>query len=232
MEMIPSIYEFLNALAFLRGAPSAYIVILTAAVILIIRDWRWSLIALLVQYLVVGLLFVDVLAPHLSFMKVIVGLFATLILYMTARQVNWGGLPVDVTDEESVQFRSYRFIRFGPYMLPTDSPFRVFLGLMVVFSAWALARNPLYPLPAVPQPVNLAIYALAGLGLVTLSLTSEPFKAGIGVLTMLTGFELFYSALEQSVAMIAFLSLINLTTVVAIAYLTQSRHTFLSILDQ
>lgn len=231
MEQIPNLLEFLQYLAFLRGEPSAYLVMLTAAIILIIRDWRWSLMVLLIQYLVVGLLFADLLPPHLSFMKVIVGLFATLILYLTARQVNWGDLPADVTHDESVQFHSDRFIRLGPYMLPTDTPFRVFLAILVVFSAWALAQNPLYPLPAVPQHLNLAIYALACLGLVKLSLTSEPLKAGIGLLTMLTGFELFYSALEQSVAMIAFLALVNLMTVVAITYLTQARHTFPTILD-
>ena len=57
-----------------------------------------------------------------------------------------------------------------------------------------------------------------------LGLTTEPLKAGMGLLTFMTGFELFYNNLEQSVAMIIFLALANLTLALTISYLTQTRH--------
>ena len=80
MIEIPNIIEFLNFFDFLRGYPSAYLVMITAALILIVRDWRWSLLFLALQYLVAGFLFADVLLPHLAFMKVLVGMFVCLIL--------------------------------------------------------------------------------------------------------------------------------------------------------
>ena len=52
----------------------------------------------------------------------------------------------------------------------------------------------------------LAVLALISMGLVTLSLTSEPLKAGMGLLTFLTGVDLFYSAVEQSVFMLTIMS--------------------------
>jgi hypothetical protein len=86
---MPNILDFLDFFSFLQGTLGTIVVLTTAATIFIVRDWRLSLISLAIQYLVVGFLFAEVLLPHLAFMMVIVGLFITLILYITARQVNW-----------------------------------------------------------------------------------------------------------------------------------------------
>ena len=51
MFEIPTIIEFLEFFDFLRGYPAAYLIMLTAALILIVRDWRWSLLFLILQYL-------------------------------------------------------------------------------------------------------------------------------------------------------------------------------------
>lgn len=231
MLEIPALTEFLAFFGFLRGYPAAYLIMFTAALILIVRDWRWSLLFLILQYLLVGFLFADVLLPHLAFMKVLVGMFVCLILYITARQVNWGRLPEDVTPDEAVQLRKERFVRLGTLVLPTDTPFRVFLALMVCLAVWAMAHRTDYLLPAVPEYFHIAVFALVGLGLVTLSLTGEPLMAGLGMLTFLTGIELFYSALEQSVAMLGLLGAVNIAIVLVIAYLTQARHSYQAILD-
>lgn len=231
MSGFPTIYDFLGYLDFVRGFPAAFIVLLTASLILIIRDWRWSLVAILIQYLIVGLLFADVLAPHLSFMKVVIGVFICLILYVTARQVNWGRLPEDVTHEEALRLGKLRILRFGPYMLPTDTPFRVFFALLVTISLWTLTQRPSFHLPAVPENVNFAILGMIGMGLVTLSLTSEPYKAGLGVLTFITGFELFYSAVDQSFNSMLIFAITNIVITLVVSYLTQLRHLFPALYD-
>lgn len=231
MLELPTIYEFLDYLSFLRGYPAAYLILITSALILILRAWRISLLALLVQYLIVGLLFADVLIPHLAFIKVIVGIFICLILFVTAQQVNWGRLPEDASIEEAVQMGADRLIRFGPYMLPTEWPFRLFLAVLISLTVLTVDQINEYQLPVVPDPVNLAIYALLAMGIVTFSLTSEPYKSGMGILSFLTGIELFFSALDTSLAIIAMFAAINLIVVLAIAHLTQARHAFQAILD-
>jgi hypothetical protein len=231
MIELPNIIQFLEFFDFLRGSPAAYLVMLTAGLLLVLRDWRWSLLFLAIQYAIAGLLFVDVLLPHLAFMKVLVGLFICLILYITARQVNWGKLPEDVTGEEAVQMRKERFVRLGTLVLPTDTPVRVFLALIVCLAIWAIAQPTGHLLPAAPDHFQLAVLALVGLGLVMLSLTSEPLMAGLGLLTFLTGAELFYSALEQSVAILGLLGVANLIVALVIAYLTQARHDYRALLD-
>jgi hypothetical protein len=54
-------------------------------------------------------------------------------------------------------------------------------------------------------------------------LTAEPLKAGLGLLTFMVGFELFYAALESSLSVVGFLGIANLFMALAIAYLASAR---------
>ena len=54
-------------------------------------------------------------------------------------------------------------------------------------------------------------------------LTAEPLKVGLGLLTFMAGFELFYAALESSLSVTGFLGIINLFMGLAIAYLVSAR---------
>jgi hypothetical protein len=227
----PTVFDWVERLSFLRGDPGAYLLLLTAAVIVVVRDWRWSLFALLAQYVAAAVLFAHVLDPRLAIVKLFIGLFICLILYLTARQVRWGQLPEDVSPAEAIQLREHRQIRFGSYLLPSTTPFRFFLVLMVALVVWALAQRPDYQLPLTAPHINLAVYALCGLGLLGMSLTAEPLKVGMGLLTFFTGFELFYNVLEQSVAMLVMLAGANLILALVIAYLVQARHAFVGLFD-
>lgn len=227
MPTFPTIFEWLERLDFLRGLPAAYLVLLAAGILTVIWDWRVAILALVGHYFAVGLLYAEVLDPRLAMVKLLVGVFVCLILYFTARQVGWGALPPDLSEEEALQWRGERRLRFGLYLSPGSLPFRLLLALLLIVVVVVLSRRPGYQLPAVPEAVNLAVYALVGLGLVNAGLTGEPLRSGIGLLLVLSGFELFYNTVEQSILMLAFLAGANLAVALAIAYLTQSRHALL-----
>ncbi len=231
MGEIPTIFDSLEWFSFLRGEPTGYLLVLTAFLILVISDLRWSLFALLAQYLLVGLLLVDVLLPHLALLKVLAGIFVCLILFITARQVNWGKLPDDVTAEEETILVNTGHLRMTGYSLKADFPFRLILGVLIVIGAWTLVENLGFRLPIVPDYFNLAIICLIALGLVITSLTSEPLKAGMGLLTFLTGFELIFGAFEQSGSIIVLFAATILILSLAISYLAQARHAYSAMLD-
>jgi hypothetical protein len=95
--------------------------------------------------------------------------------------------------------------------------FNLLAALIVAVAAYtAMVR---LPLPEVTSDVTLACYALVGLGLLLIGLSEEPMQAGIGVLTFLSGFDLFYVALEPSLAVAALIGALNFVIALVTAYL-------------
>lgn len=209
----PTIFDWIERLSFLHGTPAAYVVIITGLIIAVLWDWRVALLALTVQYVVTSLLFVDVLEPRLAIVKFFVGIFICLILYFAARQASASQRPeAGATEETNEKANSPE---------RTTIAFRTFLALMVALAALALSGRAGYRLPAVPTHVNLAIYGLVGMGLLLLALTTRPLTAGMGLLMIMTGFELFYNTLEQSTTILILLAAANLILALTISYLAQ-----------
>lgn len=230
----PTIFDWLERLDSLRGFTAAYAVLITAVLVVILWDWRLALLALAVQYFFAGLLFVDLLDPRLAIVKLLAGWFACLILYVTARQVNWGGRPPDVSAAELSNVAPERTFQIGRLQIPASLPLRLLLVLVMLWLITSLFQRPDFSLPAIAPTLaylSLAILALAGFGLLGLAITGEPLKAGMGVLMFMTGFELFYSALDQSATMLILLAAATLAITLAIAYLVQMRHAIPKLVD-
>lgn len=224
----PTIFDWINKYAAWRGLPAVYIVLLLTLVILVVHDWRISLLALLGQYLVSGLLFVEVLEPRLASVKVLVGLFVCLILYVTGRQV-YGGRQIRRELKTAVS-APIRQLRVGPFALSADTLFQIFLTALVLLVVLVLGQQERYSLPGIPMTLsflNLAIYGLTLLGMFVLSLSGEPLRASMGFFLVLIGFELFYSVQEQSVTTLVGLAALNLIVATAVAYLAQVRQRML-----
>lgn len=205
---MPTLPEVLAKLSFLMTTPAVVGLVITASLIVVLRDWRFSLAALLGQYVLAGLLLTRLIQPRVALTKVLIGALVCVVLYLTARLV-------DVSEREEGSPRGEPSL--------ADFAFRLLAALFVGLAAYSLSRR--YPLPEIPSAIGLACYWLASLGLLALTLAEKPLKAGMGLLTFLTGFELFYSALERSLSVVGFLGIANLLIALAIAYLTASSPT-------
>ncbi|MBM4464950.1 MAG: hypothetical protein FJ014_05190 [Chloroflexi bacterium] len=205
---MPTLPAALAKLSFLMTTPAIVGLVFTASLIVVIRDWRFSLAALSVQYVLVGLLLTQLIQPQVALIKVLIGALVCVVLYLTARLVDvsrGNGSPLP-----------------PPSSPPTlggeaDFAFRLLAALFVGLIAYSLSKR--YPLPEMSPDIGLACYWLASLGLLTLMLTEEPLKAGMGLLTLIAGFELFYSVLERSLSVAGFLGIANFLVALAVAYL-------------
>ena len=102
-------------------------------------------------------------------------------------------------------------------MISARASFNLLAALLVAVAAYTAMLR--IPLPEVPADVSLACYGLVGLGLLLIGLSEAPMQAGIGVLTFLAGFDLFYVALEPSLAVAALLGALSFTIALVMAYL-------------
>jgi len=192
--------------------------LITATVIIVLKDWRLCLWALLFQYVLVTLLLVRVMPLRVALVKVIVGGMVCLILYLTARRVHWG--------REIVVKEGY----FEPPpvpalwdVFPMNLGFRLFVALLAAVISYALASR--YPFVEQPEGIAHACYWLVAIGLLTVTLTRDPFKVGLGLLTFEAGFEVLFSTFEKSLSVAALLGVVNLLIALAIAHLTMAQIT-------
>lgn len=238
----PTIFDLLDRVAFLRGAPAAAVAL--AAAFVAVVGWDIALAgrqggrtrlsvtvlvfpALFGLYSVAGLLFVDVLDPRLAVVYVIAGLFVALILLVTGWQTNWGRPPRDLAAEETTRLDPERWRRVGPLVITHRALLRLALAAAALTFAWWTARVAGPLLPGLPEGVpylEAAVIGLTGLGLVGLSSSAEPLPAGVGLLVFLAGFALYYSLVDSSLTMVVALVVLQLVVALVASYLAQARY--------
>jgi hypothetical protein len=207
---LPSLYEVIDQLGFITRELAIVGLFLTGGIIVVVRDWRASLLALLGQYLLAGLVLSGMVLPEVALIKVLIGALICPMLYLAARQAGWGAgqnKPADSKQRE---------------LFPVGPAFRLLAATLMGLLAMALSQS--YPPPVIPSGVGLASYWLMLIGLLILMLTEHPLKAGQGLLTVIIGFELLYTTIERSLAMVWLLAVVNLLLALAIAYLIVARN--------
>jgi uncharacterized MnhB-related membrane protein len=203
--------EVIARLSFLTASSAVVGLVVTASLIIIVRDWRVSLAALLAQYLLTGFLLTRLIPPEVATVKTLIGALICPILYLTARRVRWGRQRSN---------NDVSTLPTGWEVFPVGLPFRLLAVVLVGLVASSLLNS--YPLPEVPRDIGFACYWLALMGLLAMILTAEPLKAGLGLLTFMAGFELFYAALESSLSVVGLLGIVNLFMALAMAYLASA----------
>jgi hypothetical protein len=213
MDALHNIIVSLSALSHLELMLG---LLITATVIIVLEDWRLCIWALAAQYILVAVLLARVMPLPVALVKVIVGGMVCVILYLTARRVHWG--------RETVAQERYHE---PPPVLalwdifPMNLGFRLFVAVLAAVVSYALASS--YPFVDHPEGIAEASYWLVAIGLLTVILTRDPFKVGLGLLTFEAGFEVLFSTFEKSLSVAALLGVINFLIALAIAYLTMAQ---------
>ncbi|MEP7356408.1 MAG: hypothetical protein ABI847_04165 [Anaerolineales bacterium] len=197
------------------GGVALALVVVAGSLLVIGRDWRIGLLALLIEYVAAAVLIAPLVLLAVVAVKLLVGLLVVAILTLTAWQVDFGRPGADGTSAWRRRFD-----------VPTGFAFRVMATLMMAVAATYLANQPGLALPGLDQypSVNVAAYVLMALGLLNLGLTEEPINAGLGLLSLLMGFELFYAALEPALAVVALLAAVQLGIAIAVSYLAMLQY--------
>jgi hypothetical protein len=219
----PTIFDWVERLAFLRGDVALLLVMATAVFVLLVPDLRLAVLGLAAQYFAAALLFVEVLDPRLAIVKLLTGWFVCLILAITGSQVGWDRLPDDVTADEAARLKRKQSLRIGQYTVP-QTAVRGLLVLLALALVWWGGRQMALPVIDEGQAyLGTAVLALAGFGILGMTFVDQPLRAGMGALMFLSGFELFYSLLDQSIAALALLAAANMAVALAAAYVAQTR---------
>lgn len=173
------------------------VLIVSSATLIISQNWRWSLIALAVQYVGVFWLVALIWPVGLAAVKLVVGWMAGAVL---------GAARPDayLLDDQFASFsgRVYRFVAAALILL-------LMVSVAPMLQWW-------FPADLVVLQGSLV---LIGMGLLQLGMTTQPLRVILGLLTTFAGFEILYAAIESSVLVAGLLGLINLSLALVGAYL-------------
>ena len=211
---MPTMVDILERHTFLAAMPAVAGIFVTTMILVVSRDWRLNVMALTVQYFFVVLLLTRLIRLEVAAVKGLIGWMICMVFYLTERRASVfeeHSVP-EHEDEDAAASQRYR-----RWVMSARSSFCLLAGLLVSVAAYTATLR--FPLPEVPTDITLACYLLAGLGLLLVGLSEAPMQVGFGLLTFLLGFDLFYVALEPSLAVAGLLGAVSFVIALATAYL-------------
>jgi hydrogenase-4 membrane subunit HyfE len=162
----------------------------TSILLLLTWDWRWSIAALVVQYLGVFLLVSISWPMGMSLIKLVVGWMA--------------GAALGLTRMSQVASLEKQFPKISSRV------FQMIAACLVLIAVFSITPKLQEWLPGVRSQQVLGSFILITIGLLHLGMTRSPFRVIIGLLTILSGFEILYAAVEISLLVAGLLAGVNL----------------------
>ncbi|NWG05973.1 MAG: hypothetical protein HXY35_04710 [Chloroflexi bacterium] len=176
------------------------VIVITSVGLLLARDWRSSIILLAVQYVAMFTLCLSHMPLGMASVKVVSGWMSAATLGMTRSSLS----TPDIDEENN---------------WPRGISFRLFAaGMVGIIVAGAAPRVNLMMADA-GTAVTTGSLLLIGMGLLHLGLTANILRVTISLMTILSGFEILYAAVEGSVLVTALLATIILGLALVGAYL-------------
>lgn len=173
------------------------VIIASSLVLLISQNWRWSIIALAVQYLAMFWMISWEWSLGLSAVKLVTGWMAGAVL-----GVSQPGTALEEVVLTRVPGRAFKIITAS----------------LVWVLAFAIAPS---LQKFFPSEINYILGAviLIGMGLLQLGMSLRPLRIILGLFTTLSGFELLYASVENSVLVAGLVSIVTLGLALVGAYL-------------
>lgn len=210
MDFIEQISSFFTTLSVVQVSVG---IAITSAIVSIVIEWRLAMISMFAQYLFISLLLNSELPNGLGLIGLVAGFVACFMLYLTARRVEQalGTIP-----------DGRAWLANNQVIYPMGLPFR-FLALLFVMLVLLPLPERLTFMPF-PTPFIVSTIWLLAMGLLTIILTRDPIKTGIGLLVFQNGFDLLYALAEPGLVVLGLLSSGTILVGLVASYLAISRY--------
>lgn len=190
----------------MTGEPLTWLLAITLALtstgLLVSQNWRWNLGFFALQYFAGFWILLQRWQLSLAAAVLLSG-------WMTAATL---GISILNLSQDQGEESSW----------PEGGLFRLLSAGMILLAISSSISGGLTWLPDASLPLTWGALSLIGLGIMHLGMTMQPFRMVIGLLTMLLGFELFYSVVENSILVTTLLVFVKLGLALAGSFLMLS----------
>jgi hypothetical protein len=173
----------------------------TGAFLILLDNRRLLLATLAVQYVFVAWLVGSSLPIQIAAAKLVAGLLACAIIAVALTNIGWTGQLL------------------LPQTIPSGTIFRAIALCLVLLAALGLGADIWTALPKISIDAGYGATFLIAMGLLQLGLQEETVKVAVGLLTTISGFEVAYTTIEPSLAVMALLAAVHLGIAVVASYL-------------
>jgi hypothetical protein len=208
---MPSLDDLARAFAAVSATQLVLGLLVAVAVVMLVTDWRVSLLALAGQYILVAILLSTLIPLQIAAVRMIAGGMVATMFYVTALRVN----------------ARRRRQRSAQSTVPADPivrgifwmnlPFRFVALVLVGLSVVALSGQ--FVLLNAPTVFWVTGLWLALGGLVTIALTRDALKLGMGLLFFTSGFGVIYLSIDNSLLIYALLVISDLVIALAVSHI-------------
>ena len=193
---------------------AASLVTLTALLLFITSNWRWSIGLLAIQYGGVFLLVAAHWPPAMAVTKLISGWIAGAILGLAIANTPERQEITPKTEKTSPNRRVTAIMQSA-----RGQAFSILAALLVAMTVLSRLPHSADVLPGIGSAPVWGGLILMGMGLLKLGFRAQTLPTILGLLTALSGFEVLYSAVQKSVLVAGLLAGVNLALALAGAYL-------------
>ncbi|MBI4675196.1 MAG: hypothetical protein HY741_26440 [Chloroflexi bacterium] len=185
--------------------------LIAVAVVVVVADWRISLLALSSQYILVAILLSTLIPLQIAAVRMIAGGLVALMFYITARRMYPGRRRRRAQAEPQTRQEPSRGIFW------INLPFRL-IGLALAALS-VIAASEQFVLLNAPLLFWVTGLWLATGGLLTIAMTRDALRLGMGLLFFTSGFGIIYLSIDNSLVIYALLVIADLVIALAISHI-------------
>ncbi len=190
--------------------------IVTAAFIVLISDWRLALFALLAQYLLSAALLAALIPLPVAIVRALSGALAMLMLYLTLRQKSEEYRRVRREAEDDAA-RDVIDHLYRQEVFVVGGLFRLFALALVAVAIIGIASSMTF-FGIAPDVLFGGVWLIAA-GILVAILSRDVLRLGLGILMFTSGFCILETATEESLLLYGLLNISDLLLALVIAHL-------------
>jgi hypothetical protein len=195
--------------------PAVLLLLITSFTLLSKPDWQWCLLALYLQYFGVFILVGSAWPTAMAASRLVAGWIAGAVIGMALVS-----LPRKVQAEEiGKNTAPLPGNRTVPQDLLTGRLFRLLAAALVILIVLSTFNTVITWTPGLSVGQALGGLILIGMGLLQLGFTARTFHTILGLLTLLSGFQILYAAVVTSALVAGLLAIVDLGMALVGAYL-------------
>ncbi len=212
---MPTLGDLASFFASLTTAEILVGLLVTASILVLVSDWRLSLMAFAVQYLLITVVLSTIVQLEVATVRLIGGALVALMLYITARSIRSTRMRRARQQGWTNVAEIASLFERAPFVI--GLPFRLMAVVLVAVSV--LSASAQFAFPNAPLLFWLVSLWLCSIGLLLIAITRDALKLGMGLLTFTSGFGVLYLSIDPSLLFYGLLVISDLVIGLAVTHL-------------